>query len=144
MKMKTKHNIIHTLVLVAFAIIVFIWFIFMFWWIYPYKTSTQIQPYKVLNKEVKQGELLYYEMEYCKYTDTVPTVQRQFIDGIIYSIPTDSAQLKEGCGKLVNSIKIPNSLPVGAYYIHATVVYKMNPIRTITNEYVTEKFTVIR
>lgn len=139
-----NHKKLDILAIVGFGMIVVIWLVFMFWWIYPYKTSVQIQPYKVINKTVKQGDLLSYEMDYCKYTDVVPTVQRQFIDGIIYSVPADSAQLKKGCGIITNSIKIPATLPPGVYYIHATVSYQMNPIRNITNEYVTEKFSVVK
>lgn len=74
----------------------------------------------------------------------MPLVQRQFIDGIIYSLPDSSAQLKRGCGKLTNSIRIPSSLPPGNYYLQASVSFKVNPIRTITNTYITEKFDVIK
>lgn len=137
-----NHKTSHTIALIAFGMIVIIWLMFMFWAIYPYKTSTQVQPYKVINKEVKRGELLTYEMEYCKYTDKIPTVERQFIDGIIYAIPQGNAQIKKGCGTIINSIKIPNGLPAGTYYIHSTVKWTMNPIRIINQEFVTEQFTV--
>jgi len=139
-----KKQLEHITLTLSMTFIVLMFLTLMFWWLFPYKTSTQTQPYIIISKEVKQGELLYYQMDYCKYTDIAPTVQRQFVDGIIYAVPASSAQLKRGCGTLTNSIKIPQSLPVGEYYIHTTVIYKMNPIRTIANEYVTEKFTVIK
>ena len=144
MKMKTKHKISHILACLGFCLIVIIWLVFMFWWIYPYKTSTQVQPYKVITHEVKQGELLKYEMEYCKYTTKIPTVERQFIDGIIYTVPQGNAQIKKGCGKIVNSILIPQALPIGTYYVHSTVSWKMNPVRIINQEFITEKFIVTK
>jgi hypothetical protein len=139
-----KYKSTHIIALVSMIIIFIIFAIFMYWWVYPFKTSTQIQPYVVVNKEVKQGELLFYVMDYCKYTKVVPTVERQFIDGIIYNVPSSNAQIKYGCGKITNSIKVPSTLPAGIYYVHATVTYQINPIRTIVEEYKTEKFEVIK
>lgn len=138
-----KRNNTHIFGLIGFLIVIFIWAVLMFWWLYPYKTSIQFQPYKVSEKVIKQGDLLRYEIDYCKYTNVIPRVERQFIDGIIYAVPQGNAQLKRGCGKVMNSIQIPNALPPGNYYVQMSVTFKMNPIRTITKVYVTEKFQVI-
>lgn len=138
-----KHKLSHWFIISSLILSFIILLVFLFWWIFPYKTSEQVQPYKVLSKTIKQGELLQYEIDYCKYTDKIPTVERQFVDGIIYAVPQGNAQIKEGCGKINNSIKIPHQLPPGNYYIQATVTFKMNPIRTISKVYITEKFNVI-
>jgi len=134
----------HIIIILSLVSIVAMFCVFMFWWLYPYQTSTQKQPYEVLTKEIHQGEMMVYKIDYCKYTDKIPTVSRQFIDGIIYAVPQGNAQLKQGCGHATNSIRVPTSLPPGEYYVHATVVWQMNPIRTITKEYETEKFTVLK
>lgn len=139
-----KHKLTSWFIISSLVFSFVILLLFLFWWLFPYKTSEQLQPYKVINTTVKQGELLFYEIDYCKFTDKIPTVERQFVDGIIYSVPEGNAQLKEGCGKVTNSIKIPSQLPPGNYYIHATVTFKMNPIRVISNEYVTEQFDVVK
>lgn len=139
-----KYDTTHILMGISFGIIVLIWFILMFWAFFPYKTSIQKQPYEVSPKVVVQGELLTYEMDYCKYTDVIPTVERQFIDGIIYALPPGNAQLKSGCNTVMNTIQIPNALPPGHYYLQAIVSFKVNPIRTISNTYITEKFEVIK
>lgn len=139
-----KYNYTHFFMGISFGIIVLIWLILMFWAFFPYKTSVQNQPYKVMNKIVKQGDILTYEMDYCKYTDVVPSVERQFIDGIIYALPPGNAQLKSGCRTVMNTIQIPHALPPGNYYLQAIVSFKVNPIRTIVNTYITEKFEVIK
>ena len=79
-------NITHTLTYISLIFIVIVWAVLMFWWLYPYQTSTQVQPYKVLTPIVEQGEFLQYEIDYCKYINDVPTVDRQFVDGIIYAV----------------------------------------------------------
>lgn len=138
-----KYNYTHFLMGISFGIIVLIWLVLMFWAFFPYRTATQSQPYIVHDKVIKQGELLQYEMNYCKYTSVVPTVERQFIDGIIFALPPANAQLPKGCGKRLNSLEIPHALPPGQYYLQATVSYKVNPIRIITSVYRTEQFEVI-
>lgn len=143
--MKTKRKITHTLVLIAFVMIVFIWAIFMIWWIYPYKTATiNQQPYIVSEKIIKQGGQLNYIIDACNYTEIVPIVTKQFVDGIIYSVPESAIRLPMGCNKTLVSVKIPKNLPPGDYYLKVYVSYKMNPIRTINSEYQTEKFSVIK
>lgn len=142
--MKKKEKIIHTLVYFAFGLIVLIWAIFMFWSFYPYKTIEQEQPYKLVNNVVKQGDIIQYEMVYCKYSKVNPIVNRQFIDGIIYAMPVASAQIQRGCGQMINSVEIPKSLPSGTYYMKVIVDYEVNPIRHIVHEFKTEQFTVIK
>lgn len=118
--------------------------LFLFWWLWPYKTATQVSPYRVITKEVQQGNFLLYEIEYCKYTNVIPTVQRQFIDGIIYTIPQGNIQIKKGCGKVTNSIQVPEALPPGEYYLSVRVSFEMNPLRKIEQTTVSERFIVTK
>lgn len=136
-------NLTHALTYIALVFIVIVWAVLMFWWLFPYKTSTQTQPYKVLTPVVEQGGFIQYEIDYCKYTDRVPEVDRQFVDGIIYAVPRANVQIKKGCGLVVNSIKVPDNLPAAEYHLNARVRWRVNPIRTITEEYITEKFLVV-
>lgn len=138
-----KHKISHQLALIGFGMIVIIWLVFMFWSIYPYKTVViNEQPYLINNTEIKQGNMLNYVIDACNYTNVVPTVTKQFVDGIIYSIPEGVVMLPIGCHKTVVSVKIPKNLPTGEYYLKIFVNYKMNPLRNISSEYETEKFIV--
>lgn len=145
MKMKTKRQLTHILALVGFVLIVFIWAIFMVWWIYPYKTATiNQQPYIISESKIKQGDNLNYVIDACNYTDIVPTVTKQFVDGIVYSVPEGAIRLPMGCNKTIVSVKVPKNLPTGEYYLKVYVSYKINPIRTIISDYQTERFSVIK
>lgn len=145
MKMKTKRKITHIFITIAFAMIIFIWAVFMFWWLFPYKTTViNNQPYVVSEKVIKQGDNLNYLIDACNYTDKLPTITKQFVDGIVYSIPESTIKLPSGCHQTVVSVKVPKNLPAGVYSLKVFVSYKMNPIRTINTEYQTEKFSVIK
>lgn len=102
------------------------------------------QPFNVITPVVNQGGLLIYEIDYCKKTDLMPIVNRQFVDGLVYVLPPSSAAISRGCNKIKNSVIVPRSLPEGVYYLSSTVIYKVNPIRTITYEYRTDKFRVVK
>jgi hypothetical protein len=145
MKMKTKRKISHILACLGFVMIFIIWSVFMIWWVYPYKTvKINQQPYIVSEKVIKQGGQLGYVIDACNYTDVVPTVNKQFVDGIIYTVPDGVVRLPDGCNKTIVSVKVPKSLPTGEYTLKIFVSYKMNPIRIITSQYQTEKFSVIK
>ena len=133
----------YRLVLGAFIFIVITWGVLMYWWLVPYKTVEIISAVP-LQYEVKQGTDLEYILDYCKYTDVMPSVTRKFVDGIIYAVPSSGVGLKKGCGKMVLSIPVPKTLPIGVYHLETSLDYKVNLIRVINKEYSTEKFTVVK
>jgi hypothetical protein len=140
MKNKALHIGVGVLLLLSFVLIVQL----LYWWIYPYDLMELKQPFKILTPTVQRGGMFVYEMDYCKKTDLVPVVNRQFVDGLVYILPVSSSSIKRGCNVIKNSVIIPASLPEGVYYLSSTVIYKVNPIRTITYEYRTDKFTVVK
>lgn len=115
-----------------------------YWQVYPYKTiefKYELAP--VEQKEVKRGEYLVYILDYCKYTDKEAQINRSFVDGLIYLTPDGIADQLGGCGVARVQIYIPKSMPVGEYQIKQTRHYQLNPIRTETVIYYTERFTVL-
>lgn len=144
-KMTKSEKIKHKVIVISMIFIVIMFCIFIFWWVFPYKTiSISNQPYEVITPTVKQGELMSYKIDYCKYGDYKAEVHKQFIDGIIYSIPDGNIGLPAGCGSKVVSIKVPKTLPVGSYKLKVDVSFQVNPIRTISNSYQTEVFSVVK
>ena len=139
-------KISHLLALIALVFSSAVFFLFLFWWIYPYKPLVVKQPYQIVNEEssLKQGDVLKYQIDYCKYTNIQSIVRRQFVDGIIYATPEITANLKKGCGLAINTITIPENLPPGTYYLTIEVTYKINPIREISYDLKTEKFVVTK
>jgi hypothetical protein len=94
---------------------------------------------------IKAGEILTYEVSFCKYTSGVPLLTRTFVDGIIYSIPDFVASDVEiGCRTNHIGIQIPVNLPVGVYVMRTKYRYQVNPVRFVEYVSSTEKFTVIK
>ena len=122
-------------------------FVYLFWQFYPYKTIKFNTPvYKVLNenKTVKQGGVLVYEVDYCKYTDQEPIVTKYYVDGIIYQTSPARGVVKKGC----HVTKVYNDVPVGLspgdYIMKVLIDYSVNPIRDIFHINFTEQFTVTK
>ena len=116
----------------------------LFWLIFPYEPlSINNHPYPVLNKEVKKGDVLLFEVDYCKLTDKKATITRRFIDSLLYVMPDITAVNEMGCRRQLVSEEIPQNLPAGEYVMDFYYTYKVNPIREVTVHARTQKFQVI-
>lgn len=115
-----------------------------YWTVYPYRTiefNTEVA--KVHNKQVERGEYLYYEIDYCKYTDNEAKLTRSFIDGVKYDIPDGYSDVEKGCAVKVIQIYIPRGIGTGTYMIKQVRHYEVNPIKAIDVIHFTEQFEVI-
>lgn len=116
-----------------------------FWAVYPYNfVKFNNTPYPVKDKTLYQGEYLEYTVDYCKYTDIEPeSVERDFVDGIIFKSIDARANIRPGCNVAKPKSIVPTTLPPGDYHLEITVTYRANPIRDITYTNKTETFTVL-
>lgn len=123
----------------------FAFVIVMAYWVNaPYKTiDFKNLPYKTNKTVYEQGENAYYEVTYCKYTDVMPTIHRQFVDGIIFEVPSSVAVIQKGCRTSRIPFTIPESLPAGKYHIKIQADYKMNPVRHILVENESNYFEIV-
>jgi hypothetical protein len=118
-----------------------------YWMTYPYKpVEFKNLPHKIDTKQIKAGEYLTMNVDYCKYSTVVPVINTAFIDGIIYYVPQEGTinTVKPGCGENKVFIYIPKALPPGNYSVHRTWKYKVNPLRTITIYTQSETFEVVK
>jgi len=116
----------------------------LFWLIFPYEPlSINNHPYPVITKEVKKGDVLLFEVDYCKLTDKKATITRRFIDSLLYVMPDITAVNEMGCRRQLVSEEIPQNLPAGEYVMDFYYTYKVNPIREVTVHARTQKFQVI-
>jgi len=135
-----------TLILAAFLIGVVA-----YWLFYPYKTieltpTTDFEIVAGVEGEanvIEQGRTLSYAFAYEKYTDVIPDITRNFVDGIIFQSSVGGMGLKRGSGFAIVEVRIPRTLPPGRYYLEITREFHMNPLRTIIESDRTEAFTVI-
>ena len=115
-----------------------------YWQFYPYKTVVfNDKVFPVVTKEVKRGENLVYLSKACKYSNVIVEISRSFVDDLVYDMPITTSNRELGCSTSVVNIFVPQSLPVGTYYLRSRYYYQVNPIRTIVINQDTEVFKVI-
>lgn len=104
-----------------------------------------VQPYKVITKEVKQGDTLIYEVDSCKFKSVPARITRRFVssDGARYPQPTEDSNVVAGCGKTRTTLSVPFNMPEGEWYLDLEVAYKVNPLRTEYYNFKTDKFVII-
>lgn len=139
----------HALSLFAFGTLglVFVTIIVIGFWVFvPYQTITfNNDPVYELNKlEIRQGETVSYSIDYCKYTDAIPTVKKIFEDGIVFVSEDTRAILGIGCHKQSIPLYIPMTLPPGRYRLGIELTYKVNPIINDRQKHYSNWFTVLR
>lgn len=120
-------------------------FLITYWMVYPYK----VLEFKegngtVLTKRVRAGEYVELRQINCKYMPLVSTLNRQFIDSILYQIPLVQANRPVGCSDKIENVPVPKTLPPGDYYINTVISFQVNPIRTVSYTVKTNMFTVIK
>lgn len=123
-------------------------FIFLaYTYLYPHKTlEVKNSPMPIINGSVfRNGDVLTYRYDYCKYYDSPIHIQKEFVDGIIFRTePTYVSQLEYGCHQKDVSIMVPESLPEGEYKVRITTQIVLNQLRTVTVVYETQKFSVVK
>ena len=114
------------------------------WMTFPYKTITFVSPtFKILTPTVKQGQLVKFVNNSCKHINLPATTTRIFQNDLIYYLPETKTDAPVGCHNDIISVKIPDELPPGHYFIKNMYQYQVNPIRTISITHDTEDFLVI-
>jgi hypothetical protein len=119
-----------------------------YWILYPYKTiKFNVTPLPILNenKTVKSGGYLSLSLDYCKYSNITPQVNRTFTDGILYDIPPSIVSSKDiGCSVVVLHVYVPKALPPGNFVLKSVYRYQVNPIRSIDVSVETEPFIILK
>jgi len=116
-----------------------------YWMLYPYKPVVFNDPeFPIINNIVKQGQMLIYTSNYCKYMNIPAQVTRTFANEILYVTPSTITNRPMGCNIIHISVLVPQELPIGTYQLQQTYVFQVNPIRQITITEKTEEFQVIQ
>lgn len=116
-----------------------------YWTLFPFRgLEVKNEPVPVDRKIVTQGDSLIYYMDFCRYTDKPAIVTRKFVDGIVFTTDPQAVASPAGCGERGVLVNIPENLPPDTYTLKILVQIKINPLRTLTTEFVTEKFEVVK
>ena len=128
-------------IVIAFGLIVLV----TYWLVYPYNILTFTEGNGTfIETTIKRGDFLRMHQNSCKTIDISSMINRQFVDGVIYQVPTVRANRPMGCTQNIEYIYIPDSLPYGEYYIQTFITFQPNPLRTINYTVRTEMFKVVK
>lgn len=96
------------------------------------------------NKTVKAGEDLILSYDICRHFNGEAHVTRYLIDNQIITLSDFYASFEKGCTTVTVHVTIPINAPADTYTYKSTVTYKPNPIRTVSYDFWSEKFQVIK
>ena len=131
-------TILFSVILVLYTMVSVLW---------PFEPVEYLnQPFPVLNpnKTVKPGDILEYNIKFCKHIDRPVNVYRELHDDhhIVSLVPIYS-NFPTGCNDIVvDRTIIPYNIDPGEYELVLNVIMEMNPFKTHTSTVRTEKFTI--
>ena len=118
---------------------------FFFWMFCPYKIiEFRTEPHTVIEKTVKAGSHIVFDLDYCKYVDMGGEVTISFVDGFIYNTTPIPSNIEKGCHNVKHAVYVPKAIPPGDYSVKILYRYKVNPVRTIDVITKSDKFTVTK
>lgn len=116
--------------------------LFLYWNLYPYKTITLNKPIQTDKLVYQAGDTLAYDMNYCKHTTKQVEISKRFVDGVAHNAPNTTAFNPTGCREVRVTMDVPN-IPTGTYTLELNYTYQVNPARSITIQFKTNKFKVV-
>jgi hypothetical protein len=102
------------------------------------------QPAKILSKNIKAGDIMYYRVDYCRYSNKSARVYRTITGDVNIPTPSIETITKLGCSFANVPIQIPFGTPKGIYHININIEFDINEFRTIVVNFITEDFKVIK
>ena len=112
-------------------------------WVRPTPVLTIRIPPLVTTLHVHSGDLLQYDLDYCKHTDVDAEVHYSWSDGVSYPMPGMTMRgLQLGCHIAREAIEVPN-IPSGVYKLEIVRVYNPTPLRRVEVKSVSNQFEVI-
>lgn len=123
------------------ALLMVSWIVIQVWPVTVMKPN--VQPYKVVTKQVRVGGQLVYIVDACKYLTTTGIVTRTFADGVRYPSIITTGFVKPGCSSTKVSVLVPNYVVPGTYHLELSIQYQINPFRADTYQFTTDNFEVL-
>lgn len=111
--------------------------------LYPYNPIIIDSPAKTNKLVYKHGETIATHLNIQKFDDKSCKVSRQFVDTILYTMPTYYSNMPIGTYDVWDSTTfVPESLPSGKYYVLITLEYTYPPFRKVNFTFRTTDFII--
>ena len=115
-----------------------------FWLSYPYEIA-EFKNFEASKQVYRPGEIITYNITYTKKHDVSGFVYRSIEDKVIYEVDTFAGNLPVGDNLTISdSFILPDYIAADTYKIRLVTVVKVNPMRSITKEYLSKPFVVIK
>lgn len=122
--------------------------------LYPFKTiDFTNQPFPIVSqltnaesglRQVYAGQILEYEVSYCRHTHAVAESSRTLVGPILITLTKTESRTDVGCQRtVVSNTIIPSYALPGKYHLQINVSYKVNPFQTIDKQIRTEDFEIL-
>lgn len=129
----------------------YVFFVFLYWSFFPYQTADVVVPMEVENENnlVVKGEPLRLRLDIDKQSDYRPIISRNVVCGTKVFLIAPRFQgsgdaRPQGQYEAHTDYMLPDDIPM---YEDCTFIfineYQVNPVRTITRTWVSEKFQVV-
>lgn len=112
-----------------------------YWSFHPHRTL-EVQSITTDKTEYKAGDRMVLHVEFCKFTGAEALITRRFVDGVVFTTPAVRVNNPPGCRDIDVAISVPN-IPAGEYELLNTFDYQVNPVKLISVEATTNKFSII-
>lgn len=108
------------------------------------KNFSYEKPIAVETPVLHPGDTLVYQLQYCKFTDVVPSSKTYLMDGQQIPLTTQPSKgLLKGCHTIERDVTIPETINPGTYYYDKELDYQVNPLNTQKVYYYTDYFQVV-
>lgn len=152
MNMEHHHPLVEKIMLrISLIIVIFACFAIFYYFYLLFFPEKQIEytniPFPVVTKQVKPGQTIKVLIDFCKYTENIPSVKNIYLgqDNILIPVSGIVKQLPKGCftNYLYDGYIVPIGTPPGIYHIQADLYYYLNPIGVFHAFYYTQNFKVL-
>ena len=98
-------------------------------------------PLPVLTQSPIRSEV-ELQFNFIKHYDTVGVATIKLVDSYIMTLAQTKVTQPKGRHQKILKYKIPENVAPGKYFIRFTVEYKMNPLKTVIEDYCSEIFAI--
>lgn len=94
--------------------------------------------------DIQSGRLINLRFDYCKYSDVHGVVERTLVsERAVITLPTYKEITPKGCDQVDAPVVLPYTIATQTFYIHYKITYRINPIKTVVEEFDTEEFDIL-
>lgn len=122
-----------------------LYIIYLALWPFPVINYTHV-PMHVLTHTLRPGDMLSYELSYCKPEGVGPiSISRQLVNDVVIELPEITDSMEDGCHTMtITRDQIPEFAPPGQYRLRQVVSFHVSPLQHRIVVIDTESFTVVQ